>query len=429
MAEIRVRTDCVTQPRFGGVGFHVSFHQHGATPEHEQLLWERWHELRPSFARVGYLRSHGETGREALAELVCRMRETGTEVYLVAWDPADVQLGPEMDDYAREVGDLLDFLIRERGAANVRWYCLSNELSMGRWAALVHDLPRFRAYHRAIHAELRRRSLPVGLLASDASPIDYWRTIEWAAGNMDDITQIYGGHHYFNEHDPADPEFYAWFLEKLRWGVSIGRAKGKEFILGEFGCAQDGRVIDGCKMDVCVHFGTGKEPLVGIQLAEAVIASLNAGVYALGNWTFTDYPATYNASYVNRWGSFEWEGERRPRAHYYAYGLLTRYFRGPAAAFAAESDNPLVRAGAVRHEPDGTWSLAIVNRGSNDEPVSVRLDGQDSTATFRKYVYDPQNVPHELDGRLQAPAAEVEMAGGRLHDSAPAGSLTVYTTA
>jgi hypothetical protein len=246
---------------------------------------------------------------------------------------------------------------------------------------------------------------------------------------MDDITEIYGGHHYFNEHDPSDPAFYPWLLEKLRWGVGVGRAKGKDFVLGEFGCAQDGRVIDGCKRDVCIHFGTDKEPLVGIQLAEAAIAALNAGVYALGNWTFTDYPAAYSERYVNRWGSFEWEGEHRPRAHYHAYGLLTRYFRGPAAAFAVESDNLLVRAGAVRHEPGGTWSIAVVNRGDADEPLSVRLEGEGVGATFRKYVYDPQNVPYELGGRLQRPTAEVEMAGGRLRDSAPAGTLTVYTTA
>ena len=69
MAEILVRTDCVTQPRFGGVGFHVSFHQHGAAPDHARLLWERWRELRPSFARVGYLHRHGQAGLDVLGDL------------------------------------------------------------------------------------------------------------------------------------------------------------------------------------------------------------------------------------------------------------------------------------------------------------------------------------------------------------------------
>jgi len=411
------------------VGFHVSFHQHRATPEHSRLLWERWRELRPSFARVGYLLRDGERGLKALGDLLLGMQETGTQVYLVTWDPEDVQPGPDMDAYARRVVDQIEHLVRERGATNLRYYCMTNELSMGRWAGMLGELPRFRAYHQAIHDKLQARALDVGLLASDASPVEYWSTIEWATQNMDEITAVYGGHHYFNEHGPEDPAFYAWFLEKLRWGVGIARGRGKDFILGEFGCAQDGRTIDGRKMDVCVHFGADKEPLVGIQLAEAVIAGLNAGICALGSWTFTDYPDSYSPTYVNRWGSFEWEGECRPRAHYYAYGLLSRFFRGPARAFAVESDNPLVRAAALKHEADGAWSVAVVNRSPKDEALSVRLEGEDYTARFRKYVYDPADVPRALEGRLQAPAAEAEMAGGCLRDSVGAGSLTVYTTA
>ena len=427
MAEIVVRTDSVTQPRFAGVGFHVSFHQHGAGPDRMQMLWQRWRELNPSFARVGYLLKHGQAGLEALADLLLGMKETGTSVYLVTWDPDDLQPGPDIDAYGRRIADHLEYLVRERGATNVRWYCMCNELSMHRWADMLDDLPRFRAYHQAIHDEIAARGLPVGLLASDASPIKYWNTVEWAAEHMDDITEIYGGHHYFNEHGPDDAAFYAWFVEHLRRGVAIGRRMGKDFILGEFGSAQDGRVIDGRKMDVCVHFGAQTESLVGIQLAEGAIAALNAGILALGNWTFTDYPDSYMANYVNRWGTFEWEGERRTRAHYYGYGLMTRFFRGPATAFAVESDDPLVRAGAVRHHDGDTWSIAVVNRGESEAPLAVQADGVD--ATFRKYVYDPNAVPWNDEARLQPLAAEVQMTGGRLCDSAAAGTLSVYTTA
>jgi len=429
MAEILVRTDRVIQPQFAGVGYHVSFHQHHSTPGHEALLWERWRELDPSFARVGQLLRDGQEGLHALGDLLVRMKETGTEAYLVTWDPEDLEPGPGMNAYARRIVDQLEHLVRERGATNLRYYCMTNELSMGKWAGMVGDLPRFRAYHQAIWDELRARKLDVELLATDASPVEYWPTIEWAAENMDEITGIYGGHHYFNEHGPRDSSFYPWFLEKLRWAVSVATRRGKRLILGEFGCAQDGRVIDGCKMDVCVHFGTDNEPLVGIQLAEAVIASLNVGVCALAYWTFTDYPNKVSSGYVNRWGTFEWEGECRTRAHYYAYGLLSKFFRGPARAFSVESSDPLVRAAAVQHDGPGTWSVAVVNRGDSEEPLSVRLGDGDDRVLFRKYVYDPRDVPWKLEGHLQAPIAEVGMMNGRLCDSASPGTLTVYTTA
>jgi hypothetical protein len=49
--------------------------------------------------------------------------------------------------------------------------------------------------------------------------------------------------------------------------------------------------------------------------------------------------------------------------------------------------------------------------------------------TFRKYVYDPADVPREFEGKLQPPAAQIELTGGILTDSLGAGTLTVYTTA
>jgi hypothetical protein len=428
-AEIVVRPDHVVQPRFAGVGFHVSFHLNNPSREHlDQVIAKRWRELNPSFARVGYLLRDGRAGLDALADRLSCLKATGTEIYLVTWDPEDVEEGAPREAYARRIADDLEYLVRERGLGNVRYYCMTNELTLHKWADMVPDLPRFADYHRALHREFRARDLPVGLLASDASPIENWPTVGWAAANMDDVTEIYGGHHYFNEHEPDDPAFYPWFLGHLKWGVGVARNKGKDFILGEFGCRQDHGTRDGQRMDNCVHFGRPAETMVGMQLAEAAIAALNAGVHALGNWTFTDYPDSYRADYTNRWGTFEWEGDRRTRAHYYAYGLLTRFFRGPSEALAVETDDPLVRAGAVRH-PDGSCSVAVVNRGSGETPLSLRLGEGAAGAVVRKYVYDPANVPQHPLGDLQPHEAALRMADGVLSDSIRPGTLAVYTTA
>ncbi|KPK66103.1 MAG: hypothetical protein AMK73_01035 [Planctomycetes bacterium SM23_32] len=430
LCEVTVDTADVVQRRFGGVGFHVSHHLHATTQEHfDEVLAKRWRELAPSFARLGYRLSDGEEGLATLGDHLVRLRDTGTEVYLVTWDPEDVEPGPPMQDYARRIADQLHYLVRERGAANVRYYCMTNELTLHRWADMVDDMPRFRAYHRALFDAMRERGLPVGLLASDASPIENWQTIGWAAEQMDDVTAVYGGHHYFNEHDPADPAFYPWFLEKLRRGAGLARARGKDFILGEFGCRQDLGTRDGRRMDVCTHFGTPREPLVGMQLAEAVLAALNGGVRALANWTFTDYPDSYRPDYVNRWGAFRWEGDHATRAHYYAYGLLTRFFRGPATAFAVHTAEPLVRGAAVRHHDAPSGSVALVNRCAEDVPISLAISGERLDARFRKYVYDPADVPQHPFGDLQQPSGVVPMSDGRLADVLGAGTLAVYTTA
>ena len=88
--------------------------------------------------------------------------------------------------------------------------------------------------------------------------------------------------------------------------------------------------MNGTFRDVCIYFDTPQEPLVTLQLAEAVIAAMNAGVYALGYWTFMDVPDNYAPSYLNKWGLFRCSGsDRSTRAPDDGYALLTRYFRGP----------------------------------------------------------------------------------------------------
>jgi len=51
--KVTVRAADVVQPRFAGVGFHVSHHLHKVGREHfEQVIAKRWRELSPSFARL-----------------------------------------------------------------------------------------------------------------------------------------------------------------------------------------------------------------------------------------------------------------------------------------------------------------------------------------------------------------------------------------
>lgn len=427
--EVTVDAARVVLGRFGGVGFHVFYPCHTASPELlETVIVKRWRELNPSFARVTHLWSWDEAKMEYVAGQMAIWKQTGTEVYLTTWDPVDCPDEAALKAYAARVADMLEFFAKRKGLDNLKTYCLTNELSLKGWGTLVRDLPRFRAYHQAFHDEFTRRGLPVQLLATDASPIGYWNTIEWAAQTMDDITGVYGGHHYMNDFGLDDAGFYPWFLARLQWGAGLARAKGKDFILGEFGSKQDGRTVNGKRNDACIYWETPQEPQVPIQLAEAIIAALNAGVYALGYWTFADFPDEYSATYQNKWGTFRWSGQDHgTRPHYYALALLTRYFRGPSTVLGVESNDPRVRAAAVRHHGTGTFSLAVVNR--NPEPVDVRLAVPADTGRLRRYVYDPAQPPSHPFGDLPGPEAVVTAAAGVLQARLPAGSLVVYTSA
>jgi len=426
-----VRTESVILPTFGGVGFHVFHHTHDIPQTMlDQVVVKRWREVNPSFARLNDRWDWDHEKLDKVAESLLRFRVTGTEVYMTTWGPKDTQPGEDRRAYASREIDNLEYLIREKGCTNVKWYCMTNELSLGKWGSLISDLPKFRDYHQELFDELKRRNLPVGLLATDASPLSYWHSIKWATENMDEITAVYGGHHYLNDNPLGDERFYPWFLSKLQWGVGLAKAKGKDFLLGEFGCKQDGRTVDGVKRDVCIYWDTPAEPMVAIQLCEAALAAINAGVYAMGNWTFMDFPDDYNKAYLNKWGMFKWTGsDCSTRAHYYAYGLLTKFFRGPATEFRVDCSDPYLRAAAVQHHGAKTYSVAVISRYPGEAPFSLTLESAPPTLALRKYVYDPKRVPQNPFGDLQPPVGKVEMANGRLHDRLGPNTLVVYTTA
>ncbi len=435
-AELLVMGKAIRQG-FGGVGFHAQMFFETATQDFvEQVLAKRWRELNPRFARIFHSWAPGEPGKrdakvlEALARQMVMMKEaSGTEIYLTTNELKDSVSPQELRAYADAVVNDLEYLLN-RGATNLKYYCCTNELSLIEWADMHYDLPRFRAYHKAIAEELKQRKVPIKLLATDASPTEYWNTIEWAAKNMDEITGIYGGHHYINEQAPDNLEFYTWFLGRCRWAVELAKSKGKEFILGEFGPAQYFDLKYGLRWDTCKYYGTPLEGIAGVQLAEAALAAINAGVYAMGYWTFMDYPDRMLENGINKWGVFKWlTNGAEVRAPYYAYGLLTKFFRGPATVFQVEGQDDLLRVAAVQHGADKTWSLAVLNRHPQAIPVTVRFEGLREPAAFRKYVYDPRRIPVMEDGDLQEPEGKVQSQDGRLRDTVEGGTLAVYTTA
>jgi hypothetical protein len=434
--EITVRTDSVVHDRFGGVGFHASFPLHWTTQEHfDQVLGKRWRELRPSFARVTHSWTKGQFGTsdpEVLAKLVDRLNfmkdSTQTEIYLTTMGVRPVPAGQQRRAYAEAVANDLEHLI-QHGVTNLKYFCVTNELSLSKWAEMKDDLPTFRDYHQEIYNALKRRNLDVKLLATDASPIRYWGTLEWAAENMDGITGVYGGHHYLETDDPADMHFYSWFLEKCKWGSALARSKGKDFILGEFGSRQYHDRKHGVRWDTCLHYGTPQEPMAALQVAEATLGAINGGVYSMAYWTFTDYPDAPNVERINQWGVFKWlTNGSVPRAPYYSYGLLTKFFRGPATVYQVDASDPNIRVAAAQNNSDGTWSIAVINRNPQPSAFTLKIAGKPVNATFRKYLYDPANVPQTEDGDLQEPSGKLPVSNGVLHDTAGANTMTVYTT-
>lgn len=447
-ATITIRPDDILKSDFGGFGFQMDYYYwtkrnrvRGVDETNfANVISRRWKELMPGFARVGLLvkdweptqgiKTWDSDGMIALIKTLTLLKETNTEVYLTTWQNGDnipewlgsghTLTDPAMQqEFARTHVDLLEYLVRTKGFTNISCYCMANELQTADgWGVLESQMDVFKAYHQKLFDELQRRGLAgqIKLLATDQSSSSGYSTIDWALSNMDAITGIYGGHH-FTSSAPDTIDFYPEsILPQLKTYSGLAAGKGKNFIIGEFGSNYNG--------------GTWTCPArnyagYGLMLAEFALAGLNSGTYAMSNWCFFDF--YYCEGCLMQWGAFsDVESGFKIFPHYYAYGLMTRYFRPRSTVVRSTSDSSLLRVAVVRRTESGQYTLAIVNRKTADE--SVTIEGLPGRKTFDVYVYAASN-PLAADGALPAAIRKVRMANQILSDTVPANSLTVYNEA
>lgn len=433
MQTIRARKNDI-QARFGGAGFHNSeaeLYPRMSDTLFNQCIGKIFRELSPGFSRMwGGAPTWSREEMDRFAEYCRKMHcVTDTEIYLTG-NTRRYETEEEKQEYARQVADRLCYLIEEKGIRNIHYYCMSNELSIESWGNLFFELPVFRDYHTHLYREFRRRNLPVQLLATDASPYERWESIEWAANNgMVPISGVFGGHHYVNDFEPQDLDFYHIFQKHVDKVVRFLQPHERRFILGEFGLAQDMRIINGVKMDVCKYFYDGQEAYSALQIVEMALAALNAGVYAMALWTFTDYPnPTGINSRYNKWGMTRWDGDdHSPRDWLYAYGLLAKYFRRESKPLSMETGDYLLRSGGVVND-DRSFSIAIVNRHEEQTGISLTLEGLSSHKPLRLYVYDSANVPRNPFGDLQGYTEELPIAGQEVRFCIPGNSVAMLTS-
>jgi hypothetical protein len=426
-----VISDKIVNRKFGGVGFHVFDHVHnGPSWHYEQIFAKRWRELNPSFVRINDDPSWDFRKIDSISKYLEVMKETNTEMYITSWHTDEIRKFRSEKDYVKHETDNLEYLKKKKGFSNIRYYCMANELSLDEWASMINDLNYFKKVQSLFYDEFKARNLDISLLATDSSPIEYWHSIQWAADNMDQITGVYGGHHYINNYDLFDNSFYSFFLGKMKWGAGLAASKNKRFIVGEFGAKQNSNIIDSVKHDCCIYNNMPLENYLGIQVSEAVIAMINAGIYACGYWTFSDFPSKYNNHYINKWGLFRWEVDNyTTKPSYYCIGLLTKFTRGPAEAYEVTSADSLLRIAAVRNLDNGSVSVAVINRHDDARILSLKLKQGENGKPFRKYLYDPANVPFNYFGDLQSFTRKIDAKSGSIEDTIPSQALVVYTTA
>ena len=452
---------------FGGFGFHNSEAMLYPLIEREhfhQKICKCYREISPGFMRTfGGFSDWTKEHMDAFAEYYEKMQHwTETPIYFACAKGKYHFSDEERMQYAEDVAKNLDYLINEKNVKQLRYYCFSNEMSMNDWGGLLKDLPLFQKYHEMLFRAFQNRGLRIGLLATDASSIKNWGTLDYAIENMKRISEDFCLHAYVQGYDIHDPDFYPWFY-KLCYDTAVKccQCDGKRFILGEFGIKrQNGKedfiIKNGIIKDVTTFNYTGEGAYAALMYAEAALAAINAGVFAMVLWTFVDYPDPYTCHYserdpyakkwamcepfvsetqdvkYNKWGLMKWEddGDYSVREMYWCIGLISKYCKRNAKVLDIENNDPLVRLTALLNR-DGSISIAVVNRHTEPTPLKLKLDLKhiEKQQPLRVYEYDSQNVCVNEFGDLQDPSAILTLGNeGEIEYNLLPESLTILTT-
>lgn len=449
---------------FGGIGFqnNEAMLYPIVEPEHfNQVLCKNYREMAPGFMRTfGGYDDWTKTSMDAFAEYYEKMQKvTDTPIYFACAKGKIHFSEEEMRDYCERVADNLAYLKNEKGVKHLRYYCFSNEMSQGTWGDLLNDLPLFKKYHEMLYRAFQNRGLDIGLLATDASG-DFWDTMDWAIQNMSRITAAFCLHTYEHPHNmPADFDgrYYDYFYQRCSELVDKAiRCDGKRVILGEIGLQSldeaDSMLTfyKNVVVDTCRYFSSDERCAdSALYMADMIFAAINAGIYALGIWTYTDYPDPFWCAYsekegyakkwgecekfvsgttgskYNKWGMTLWEenGDYSPRPHYFCIAPLVKLFKRNTRVLDIDCDDKdLVSCGVQNH--DGTISVAFVNHAK--EPKTVTLSCSLADRPMRVYEYESRHVPYNRFCDIQ-PMSAVLAPDALTYELKPE-SVTFFTT-
>lgn len=443
---------------FGGLGFHNS--EATMTPVmNQEFKYQRvlktFRELSPSFSRV--FAGYADWTKQAMDDFADyydqTFRPAQTTLYVVPGRMPWITAEDSCDDYAERVALNLKYLVQERNCRKIRYYCVTNELSVGNtFAYLGKHLELFKSYHEALFRAFRRHHLDIGLMATDAAQEVARPLMDWAIQNMDELTDTYCMHQYSGSYEPGDLRMYPAYLAQFSEMVAAAKKKEKRFVLGEFGFCGHRQNTLPMGNDACFEFCVPQEAhLAAISRAEMAMAAINAGCLAAVNWTLFDYPdpflredgesaveqSTYQVAKFsghglqfryNKNGLVHWCDEEHDYSalpSLYTMGNFVKLFRKGSRVLEAVTDDETLRSSAVTN-PDGSLSLAVINWGP-EKDIAIQAE-HPLQKPLRQIVYDSSNVPVNEFNDLQPFSDLITPKANGFSAKIPARSMTFFTS-
>jgi len=445
---------------FAGVGFHNS--EASMTPImseefKNEVVLKTMREISPTYTRVfaGYFNWTKEA-MDAFADYYDQtFRQAGTLVYMVPGRMPYMTEDFDPDSYSEKVASNLDYLINVRNCKKIRYYCATNELSVGNtYAYLSNHLELLKEIHESLYKAFRRHNLDIGLLATDCSGTDSFHQIHWAIENMDEVTECYCAHLYSVKYLPGDLRAYQFYIDAFSPLVAHAHRVEKRFVLGEYGLTLADRFSKmPMRNDVSYSVDMPEiDPIYAIALVEMGMAAINSGCMAAVMWTLFDYPdpfiredgdtkeekARYDVARFsghgldiryNKNGLIRWcedETDHSARAGLYTMGYFAKLFKKGSRVLECKWDDEGIRCCAVTNA-DGSVSIALINWNEEECQTAVTLEHK-TDKPLRRYEYRSDNVPYNPFNDLQPLCGLIEGKDNGFEIVLPGKSLTFLTT-
>ena len=316
--------------------------------------------------------------------------------------------------WAAERAAFLADLVGARGFDNIRWYCFANELEnvdFGPWATYATAIKQ--AF--AAQPSLAR----LGVVGLD----DTYSPELWLAAKHQPVDAL-SLHAYDNS------SFSALATPMAVW-ARLGALAGRPlpFIFGEFG---------GPNGDFLAPNQDAEDEMAALLVSQKAIAAIAAGGYAASYWIFMGPPQwSWPGAQKHDCGLISWNQTKiRCRPLFYAYAMMSRYFRGPADAFAVTdvTDPAALPAACVRQRDSQQWSVAALNVGHGARVAAIQLPRAAAGATLYILTYTYGDLASGKVGACVLPAPAPGAAGqvtvgadGTLVYTLPALTLAVFT--
>lgn len=482
---VKIENNSIISSEFIGNGVEWSAYPHADADDAEwgllmtnkkwETVFKRLDYMKPKIVRVldqanwRYLEGIDKNGNpilnfenqemQALYKLLDYCQKNDIKVILGEWGQPykvhdthlkmqDAFTGATDPKWLNSIAEHLNYLVNTKEYTCIKYYNLVNEPN-GYWSSIDGNWDEWKLGVKKLDSAFASKKLktPVKVIGPDATPFNNNKSRytgeEWAKEavlQLSDVLAAYDVHNYPTKEFVRSGDFEKHYTKMISFADSVAK---KPFILGEIGFEK--YVDENIKRYEADPFASPDSQLsvydydYGVDMADALIQSMNSGFDAVIAWGLDDAMHTNGdtgeKNQLKKWGMWNILGkeltgdakEEDIRPWFYTWSIITRYFT---------EDMKIVKTTGLKLNKVrmvSGWStnnhvtFSIVNNSSKN--ATFTLDTKNlQNKNFKKFIYSEKNRPVDGNNFPKAVQTNLSFTSDSKQITIPAKSVLLYTT-